>query len=81
MDNIIHSIDQLNAIRDAYRDNVLVRMEDSHPVFEADNVHMNILCCAGTGCTAGESEENIRRFEQLIDENHLQDNVEVIRTG
>ncbi len=80
-DERIHNLEQLNAIATAYGENVVLRMDDAPIILDENNVHMNILCCAGTGCTAGDSEKNIARFDELIHQNHLEDHVQVIRTG
>lgn len=46
-----------------------------------DHSHITILCCAGTGCSAGGSQSNLALFEQLVKEHHLEDTVTVSRTG
>lgn len=42
---------------------------------------VNILCCAGTGCTASNSKKIFENFKNYIDEYHLEDEIKVIQTG
>ena len=81
MAEIIRSLEELNAIYTEQKKKIRLRSDDEKFALEENSVHMNILVCAGTGCTAGESENNIRRFNELIAENNLGENVSVIRTG
>jgi (2Fe-2S) ferredoxin len=46
-----------------------------------EDQHMNILVCAGTGCTAGESAKLIDQLNEEIKEADLSDRVRVIKTG
>jgi NADP-reducing hydrogenase subunit HndC len=41
----------------------------------------HILVCAGTGCRASESEAIAVNLKRLIDENNLENDVQVVRTG
>jgi NADH:ubiquinone oxidoreductase subunit F (NADH-binding)/(2Fe-2S) ferredoxin/NAD-dependent dihydropyrimidine dehydrogenase PreA subunit len=42
---------------------------------------MNILCCAGTGCTASSSAEIYDRFNEVLKEYGLENEVNVVKTG
>lgn len=42
---------------------------------------VNILCCAGTGCTASNSKKIFENFKKYIDEYHLEESIKVIQTG
>lgn len=42
---------------------------------------VNILCCAGTGCTASNSKKIFENFKKYIDEYHLEEEIKVIQTG
>ena len=41
----------------------------------------NVLCCAGTGCTASNSAGIAEEFEKVLKEYGLEDEVKVVRTG
>ncbi|HBN84593.1 MAG TPA: NADH-quinone oxidoreductase subunit F [Clostridiales bacterium] len=41
----------------------------------------HVLCCAGTGCTSSKSLQIIDEFEKHIKDNHIDDEVKVIKTG
>ncbi len=41
----------------------------------------HILVCGGTGCTSGKSKEIYSRFEELLKENNLSNEVKLIMTG
>ena len=41
----------------------------------------NILCCAGTGCNAGRSQEIYDNFNKYLTKYKLQDEVKVVKTG
>ena len=45
------------------------------------NYRMNILCCAGTGCTASSSAEIYDRFNEVLKEYGLENEVKVVKTG
>jgi len=45
------------------------------------NYRMNILCCAGTGCTASSSAEIYDRFNEVLKEYGLENEVNVVKTG
>lgn len=42
---------------------------------------VNILCCAGTGCTASNSKKIFENFKKYINEYHLEEEIKVIQTG
>ncbi|MBR4827605.1 MAG: NAD(P)H-dependent oxidoreductase subunit E, partial [Oscillospiraceae bacterium] len=41
----------------------------------------NVLCCAGTGCTASNSAGIAEEFEKVLKQYGLEDEVKVVRTG
>lgn len=41
----------------------------------------HILVCGGTGCTSSGSANLIARFNELLEANHLENEVQVVRTG
>jgi len=41
----------------------------------------HILVCAGTGCRASQSEEIVQNLGKVIEENSLENDVQVVRTG
>ena len=76
----ITTLEQLNAVKEAEKQYLHLRLQQNVALTE-DDQYMNILCCAGTGCTAGESARLIERLNQLIEEHELEDKVRVIKTG
>ncbi len=42
---------------------------------------MHILVCGGTGCVSSESEKVLTRFEQLLADNNMSEEVQVVKTG
>ena len=41
----------------------------------------HVLVCGGTGCTASKSTEIMARFEKLLRENNIENEVKVVKTG
>ena len=41
----------------------------------------NVLCCAGTGCTASNSQQIYDNFNEALKKYGLEDEVKVIKTG
>ena len=54
MRNKITNLEQLNDIKEAEQKYMHLRLQGNIELTD-DDQYMNILCCAGTGCTAGES--------------------------
>jgi len=77
----IETLEALKEIREREAKKVQLRFEEGNITLTDDATTYNVLCCAGTGCTAGDSEKNIARFEELIKENGLENKVHVIKTG
>ncbi len=75
----IKTLEQLKEIREEVFRKLILRHGEVDG--REKHLHRDILCCAGTGCTAGGSEDNIAHFQRLINENGLQDDVHVIGTG
>ena len=44
-------------------------------------IRANVLCCAGTGCTASKSEEIFNNFNESLKKYGLEEEVRVIKTG
>ena len=44
-------------------------------------IRANVLCCAGTGCTASKSEEIFNNFNESLKKYGLEEEVKVIKTG
>ena len=80
MTETLNSLDALRQLREKYAWKVQLRSEETKANAQGEET-INILCCAGTGCTAGDSEKNIARFNELIKENNLEKKVRVIKTG
>ncbi|NLY19089.1 MAG: NADH-quinone oxidoreductase subunit NuoF [Clostridiaceae bacterium] len=41
----------------------------------------HVLVCGGTGCTASQSNEIIKQFEKLLEDNNIENEVKVVKTG
>ena len=41
----------------------------------------HVLVCGGTGCTASKSAEIMKQFETLLHDNHIENEVKVVKTG
>ncbi len=76
----IRTLETLRKIREKERIHLQLRLDDKISLTEEDQ-HMNILVCAGTGCTAGESAKLIDQLNEEIKEADLSDRVRVIKTG
>lgn len=76
----IRTLETLRKIREKERIHLQLRLDDKIYLTEEDQ-HMNILVCAGTGCTAGESAKLIDQLNEEIKEADLSDRVRVIKTG
>ena len=71
------TLEELNAVREQYRDVISVRKQH-----KPDSVtRRHVLVCGGTGCTSSHSEEIIRTLHTEIEAQGLSDRVEVVRTG
>ncbi|MGI6737071.1 MAG: NADH-ubiquinone oxidoreductase-F iron-sulfur binding region domain-containing protein [Anaerovoracaceae bacterium] len=53
--------------------------KNAKPTQEGGRMH--IMVCGGTGCTSSNSEDIIKNLENFIAENHLSEEVKVIKTG
>ena len=54
----------LKVLKEMSRELVHLRLDENIEL-SSDDSFMNILCCAGTGCHAGSSEQIIERFQKL----------------
>lgn len=75
----INSREELNAIRDKAKIDLLVRKGE----LTADSSHYkrHILVCGGTGCQSSKSKEILNNLREEIKKANLQDEVQVIMTG
>lgn len=69
------TIEELNEIREKTLKEISLRKDRAYTGKEK-----HILVCGGTGCTSSHSKDIIKKLEDLIKENNLE-NVRVIRTG
>lgn len=69
------TIEELNEIRQKTFNEISLRKDRNY-----NGREKHILVCGGTGCTSSHSKDIIKKFEELIEENSL-NNVRVIRTG
>lgn len=69
------TIEELNEIRQKTFNEISLRKDRNY-----NGGEKHILVCGGTGCTSSHSKDIIKKFEELIEENSL-NNVRVIRTG
>ena len=76
----ITTLKALLAVREAERRYLQLRLEDKFELDEGEQ-HMNILVCAGTGCTAGDSAVLIQKLEEKLAAEGLADQVKVVKTG
>ena len=44
-------------------------------------IRTNVLCCAGTGCTASKSDEIFKNFKKYIEQYGLAEEINVVKTG
>ena len=66
--------------REAERRYLQLRLEDKFSLEEGEQ-HKNILVCAGTGCTAGDSAILIKKLNEKLEEAGLAEEVKVVKTG
>ena len=76
----ITTLKALLAVREAERRYLQLRLEDKFELDEGEQ-HMNILVCAGTGCTAGDSAVLMQKLEEKLAAEGLADQVKVVKTG
>ena len=76
----ITTLKALLAVREAERRYLQLRLEDKFSLEEGEQ-HKNILVCAGTGCTAGDSAILIKKLNEKIEEAGLAEEVKVVKTG
>ena len=76
----ITTLKALLAVREAERRYLQLRLEDKFSLEEGEQ-HKNILVCAGTGCTAGDSAILIKKLNEKLEEAGLAEEVKVVKTG
>lgn len=70
---------QLTELRDVYRQNVRMRLEEDGtgtPPFEKE-----IMICAGTGCISSKSDAFIQSLKEELEKNGLAEKVNLVSTG
>ncbi len=73
----ITTLKALLAVREAERRYLQLRLEDKFSLEEGEQ-HKNILVCAGTGCTAGDSAILIKKLNEKLEEAGLSEEVKVV---
>ena len=76
----ITTLKALLAVREAEKRYLQLRLEDKFSLEEGEQ-HKNILVCAGTGCTAGDSAILIKKLNEKLEEAGLSEEVKVVKTG
>ena len=76
----ITTLKALLAVREAERRYLQLRLEDKFSLEEGEQ-HKNILVCAGTGCTAGDSAILMKKLNEKLEEAGLAEEVKVVKTG
>lgn len=77
------TINELNEIRDKYRDLVLVRKlaaSESEKLEKKTEYRKQVLVCGGTGCTSSGSKKVIKALRKELEKQGI-DDVLVVRTG
>lgn len=75
---------ELNELRDKYREDVVMRIEDEAPeapATSASSYEHEILVCAGTGCISSKSGEFVEALKEELAKNDMTDKVNVVSTG
>ncbi|MFD2387268.1 (2Fe-2S) ferredoxin domain-containing protein [Enterococcus rivorum] len=70
---------QLKELRDVYRQNVKMRLEEGaaiDPPFEKE-----MMICAGTGCISSKSDAFIQSLKEELAKNELSEKVNLVSTG
>lgn len=78
------TIDELNKIREAKRELVMVRkvvMEQGEELAKKTSYRKQVLICGGTGCTSSGSKKVISALEDAINKNGLENEIYVVKTG
>lgn len=78
------TIEELNKIRDAKRDLVMVRkviMEQGEELAKKTGYRKQVLICGGTGCTSSGSKKVIDALEEALVKNGIEKEILVVKTG
>lgn len=78
------TFDELNKIRDAKRELVMVRKvieEQGIQMAEKTGYRKQVLICGGTGCTSSGSKKVIAALEKALVENEIDKEILVVKTG
>ena len=70
------TLEELEQIRKNTFEQIKMRVGE-----KIDSNRKNILVCGGTGCTSSKSPKIIEELEREIKEKHLENEVQVIKTG
>ncbi len=74
----MNTLAELLAIKEQMQSQVVLRQGKTD---SGCKLHHQVLCCGGTGCTSSGSVKLIQEFNDEIKKNHIEDEVNVIRTG
>lgn len=74
------SIDDLQKICDQTYKDILMRFDKEADITD-NSGKMQIMGCGGTGCTSSESMKIIEKFESLISEKNLENDIKIVKTG
>lgn len=76
-------IEAIRAIREEYAPIVEARsaIHDYADLVKESHTQRQIVVCAGTGCTSSGSKKVTEVIERIIEEENLQDDVHVVKTG
>ncbi len=78
------TIEQLNEIREAKRELVMVRKlikEEGEKLAEKTGYRKQVLICGGTGCTSSGSHKVVDTLEASLKKHGLEDEILVVKTG
>ncbi len=78
------TIEELNRIKKSREEIVMVRKivaEQGEKLAEKTGYRKQVLVCGGTGCTSSGSKNVLSALEKSLKENHLEDEILVVRTG
>lgn len=75
----IRSIAELGKLQEEHYNKLVLRLGETSLDEEIQKFH--ILVCSGTGCTASNSGQILRKLQREIKKRHLEDQVKVFKTG
>ena len=78
------TIEELNKIRDQYKELVMVRKvikEQGEELAKHTGYRKQVLVCGGTGCTSSGSKKVLAALDEALEEAGIKDEILVVRTG